>query len=228
MADQHVCVDCGQTFDPPGGRGRPPSRCESCREGRGPKSGACAHCGSEIKPVKGRGRGRPNAYCSVDCRRQAQWERARVRGHGEETPDDVDSIIDIRRAQKSEPREPSAAAIGDVKPPWGLTEGAERVWMDLAPDLVRKKILTAADVHLFSVYCEAAAMYKECRDLLGDRYIGKGAAGGDIVSPYFQAMVKCQQQMVQIGARMGLTPADRARLASADEPDASGLDELIS
>ena len=127
------------------------------------------------------------------------------------------------------PGEPTPDDEVAVSPPWELTEGAQAVWDEIAPDLIAKGVLTAWDVHIFTVYCESASMYRECRMLLDHSYIGRGTGGGDIVSPYFQAMTKCQQSMVQIGSKFGLTSADRANLNTGEsKDDSSGLDELIS
>jgi phage terminase small subunit len=62
--------------------------------------------------------------------------------------------------------EPLPAETG-VTPPAPLTAGAEKVWNRLAPDLIDKGCLTSWDTDLFTVFCESAATYHDCRERMG-------------------------------------------------------------
>jgi P27 family predicted phage terminase small subunit len=99
-----------------------------------------------------------------------------------------------------------------------MSDGARAIWNELAPDLMDKGCLTPWDTHTFVVFCEAQAMYYECRKLLYatkskfGKYVEAGAAGGVIKSPYHQMMRDCAETIAKFSSRFGLTPGDRANL----------------
>jgi phage terminase small subunit len=49
-----------------------------------------------------------------------------------------------------------------IPPTVPLSLGAQKVWDELAPDLIAKRVLTAWDTQMFAVFCDAAATYNEC------------------------------------------------------------------
>jgi P27 family predicted phage terminase small subunit len=112
----------------------------------------------------------------------------------------------------------------EIVPSVPLSEGAQKVWDRLAPDLVAKRVLTAWDVDLFTVFCDAVAAYSECRELMGTAYVVEGSVKGTLVkSAYFRIMRDCVETMIRVGGRFGLTPADRAGIdVSGDKPPMSG------
>lgn len=100
-----------------------------------------------------------------------------------------------------------------VAVPEGISDGARKVWDELAEDLEDKGCLTPWDVYLFEAFCEAVSTYRENRDLLRKHgYTERGAAGGVIKSPYHQIMRDCLESMAKIGSRFGFTPGDRANM----------------
>jgi phage terminase small subunit len=74
----------------------------------------------------------------------------------------------------------------DITPP-GLSTVARQVWDRLAPDLIDKGCLTAWDVDLFSVYCEAVATYYDARQKMGTDYIVQGSTKNKVPSPYHRS-----------------------------------------
>lgn len=127
-------------------------------------------------------------------------------------------------------RDEPTPAEASLQPPSELSDAARAVWNRLAPDMIDKKVLTAWDLDQLVIFCDAVAVYHECKNLMGSNYTERGAAGGIIKSPFWQIMRDCQSMMTQIGARYGLTPADRARLAVGDsDPDEDvGAERLLS
>jgi P27 family predicted phage terminase small subunit len=126
-------------------------------------------------------------------------------------------LVDGTRECRINRNEPTPSG-GEIVAPEGMTEDAKKVWDELAPDLEAKGVLTPWDVYALEAYCEAVAQLRECRTLLQKKsvygkYVDKGAAGGVIKSPYHQMMNDCIERMNKIGARFGLTPADRSRLS---------------
>jgi P27 family predicted phage terminase small subunit len=97
-----------------------------------------------------------------------------------------------------------------ITPPSPLSDGAQAIWDRLAPDLIDKGVLTAWDVDAFTVYCDAAALYYECRALMGTAYSVQGSVKNFVVNPHYRIMRDCSETMARIGARFGLTPSDRA------------------
>lgn len=118
------------------------------------------------------------------------------------------------RVNRNEPQ-PSKTI---VEPTQELTEYAQDAWNRVAPDLIAKRVLTPWDAQAFTAYCVAAATFREASEHLKVYGLtARGAAGGEIKSPYWQIMRDSIDAMVKLGGRFGLTPSDRAQL-SLDEP----------
>jgi P27 family predicted phage terminase small subunit len=92
-----------------------------------------------------------------------------------------------------------------------LSEGAQKVWDRLAPDLIDRGVLSAWDCDAFSIYCDAAATYYECRAAIGNAYTQKGSVKDtEVKSPLWRIILDCIDVMAKIGGKFGLTPSDRA------------------
>jgi P27 family predicted phage terminase small subunit len=118
------------------------------------------------------------------------------------------------RENKQEPI-PSA---GLVAPPFKLNKRAQEVWNRLAPDLIRKKVLTPWDVDLFAEFCEAVVILRAKRRHSRSRPVPGQSSP---MSEYRTAV----GIVTTIGSRYGLTPADRAKLTvgGGDEQDGDDL-----
>jgi P27 family predicted phage terminase small subunit len=116
-----------------------------------------------------------------------------------------------------------------VRPPIALSSGAREVWDRLAPDLIDKRVLTAWDIDLFMVFCEATARFYECSRQLDAELVTTGSAKSPIKSPYWQILRDCEAMMSRVGGRFGLTPADRSSLAVRAQQDPKlGGERLIN
>lgn len=126
--------------------------------------------------------------------------------------------------------EPTPSESEDLTPPVELSVGAEEVWNRLVPDMASKRVLTPWDLDQFVVFCEAVAMFHDCRLMMGSNYVSTSDRGGQSKSAYWQIMRDCQSMMTQIGSRYGLTPGDRASLSisSDDAGNDSGAERLLS
>jgi phage terminase small subunit len=72
---------------------------------------------------------------------------------------------------------------------------------------------------MFSVFCDAVATYQECQRLMGRDYLVKGSVPDTLVkSPYLRIMRDCSDTIVRFGGRFGLTPSDRAGIATSGQP----------
>jgi P27 family predicted phage terminase small subunit len=118
---------------------------------------------------------------------------------------------------------------GTVKAPETLSDAAKPVWDHYAPDLIDKGCLTPWDVDTFAVYCEAVAIYRDCRIKLGNQYTDRGAAGGVIKSPYWQIMRDCAETIKKYSASFGFTPGDRAdlRVDVENEGPTGGAERIL-
>lgn len=131
------------------------------------------------------------------------------------------------RINRNEPK-PGEAPIA---PTQELTEYAQEAWDRIAPDLTAKKVLTSWDCQAFTAYCVAAGTFREASEhLRAYGLTGRGAAGGEIKSPYWQIMRDSIDAMVKLGGRFGLTPSDRAQLSigGGDGDKSQGAERLLS
>ena len=102
---------------------------------------------------------------------------------------------------------------GVIVPPGELPEDAMEVWRRKAPNLIAMRVLTVCDVDAFAAYCRAVALFNRA----AEQVEREGASTerpyrGQVASPAFRAMVAAEKMMTSIGARFGMTPADRASL----------------
>ena len=102
---------------------------------------------------------------------------------------------------------------GVIVPPAELPPDAMEVWRRKAPDLIARRVLSTWDVDAFAAYCRAVALFNRA----ADQVEREGASTerpykGQVASPAFRAMVAAEKMMTSIGARFGMTPADRASL----------------
>ena len=122
-------------------------------------------------------------------------------------------------------------AESTIVPPVQLSEDAQAVWDRLAPDLIDKGCLTSWDVDMFTIYCDAAATYHECRRAMGSEYTTKGSVRDTTVkSPLWRIMKDSADTMRTIGAKFGLTPSDRAGIDVAEQtpPSKHGPERILS
>jgi P27 family predicted phage terminase small subunit len=126
--------------------------------------------------------------------------------------------------------------MGDVVAPAWLSEAALAVWGRLAPDLVRRGVLTPWDVDAFANFC---ALVEVNRAALVDldangatvTTIDRTLADGTTVyrlqrNPSWQVARESAQLLVSIGGRFGLSPSDRAQLHV--EPTGAAESDLLS
>ncbi len=108
-------------------------------------------------------------------------------------------------------------------PPVKLEPAAQAVWDRLAPDLIAKRVLTAWDVDSFSVYCRCVVLFNRAvAEVESEGAATERRYKGLVPSPAFRAMVAMQKTVSALGAKFGLSPADRATLRIDDSGPRSG------
>lgn len=105
-----------------------------------------------------------------------------------------------------------------------MSVAAREVWDEMAPELIRLKLLTIVDVKQFAEYCEATIIAQTARVLIYRMMTGEIQLKAGAANP-FNSYARAVQTMMMLASRFGLTPADRARLTV--DRDIS-TDDLIS
>lgn len=113
---------------------------------------------------------------------------------------------------------PAAPGVDLTKPPRGIGRGPAAVWRRLAPDLVDKGMLTPWDVDLFGAYCDAVANYEAVRRQLRESGVTTPGSvpGTSVKHPLWRVQADCLATMLRIGAKFGMSPADRADVKPFD------------
>ena len=109
-----------------------------------------------------------------------------------------------------------------IEPPFKLTKQAQDVWDRLAPDRIKKGVLTPWDVDAFAEFCEAVVI------LRGKRRGAKARPEPGAPSPMSE--YKTAVSIVStFGSRFGWTPSDRAKLTMPEaESRGKGAERLLS
>jgi P27 family predicted phage terminase small subunit len=131
------------------------------------------------------------------------------------------------RINRNEPRPAESA----VKPTQELAPYAQAAWDRTTPDLITKGVLTSWDAELFTGYCVMVGAFRQASEQLRlHGLVVEGAAGGEVKSPYWQIARDSLDAMARLGARFGLSPADRAGLSigGADSADGSGPERFLT
>jgi P27 family predicted phage terminase small subunit len=112
---------------------------------------------------------------------------------------------------------------GAPKPPSDLTGEAFAEWCRIVPELDGAGLLSPVDRGYLVAYCEAWATFCDAREDIAKRGTLIPGRGGDMVrSPAAVVMKDSMDAMLKFGAKFGLSPADRSRLAKVpveDEPE---------
>lgn len=111
---------------------------------------------------------------------------------------------------------------GAPVPPADLKGEAFAEWARIVPELEKVGILCTIDRAYLVAYVEAWSAFCEARESLhteGATIMGRD--GGKVRNPAAVVMKDSLDMMLKFGAKFGLSPADRARLAKAPEPEGS-------
>lgn len=146
------------------------------------------------------------------------------------TPTQV-AILHGYRKDRINTAEPKPAEV-EIKPPAWLDTSSRAVWRHLAPDLIRKGVLTGWDVEAFACWCDAVTRRRRAAVALRDDgeviempvFNKNGEQTGFRVgkNPWTLVLNEADAQVQRIGARFGLTPSDRADLSIGEaerDPD---------
>ncbi len=127
------------------------------------------------------------------------------------------------RVNRNEPKPPPADGAA---PDW-LSPAAARVWDEVAPSMVAMGVLTVWDLPLFAELCEALALARHAHQRAVLEQTGQLAVASGAASPTTQ-WAKIVGLVAAIGGRFGMTPADRAQLATRDPGQHDPTEDLLS
>jgi P27 family predicted phage terminase small subunit len=123
--------------------------------------------------------------------------------------------------------EPKPADVKVVCPDW-VADWGQRLWRQLAPDLVDKQVLTFWDVPLFASGCDWWALYREATQDVWKRGTLVKGSRGQVKNPNVEVARAAFESAVKIFARFGLTPSDRAQLRLSPKGRSASADRLLS
>jgi P27 family predicted phage terminase small subunit len=109
--------------------------------------------------------------------------------------------------------------VGDLSltPPANMSKRAKIVFKELAramPPGVFKK----TDKHLLVAYCEQVASHEEAvKKIERDGSVVNGSQGQLVVSPWVRIRNEAAGKIVTLGARLGLSPTDRANVNAPEQ-----------
>jgi P27 family predicted phage terminase small subunit len=139
----------------------------------------------------------------------------------------LEGDIHKERWPKHEPQPPD----GKTTMPSFLNQHARNEWQRLAPRLYRLGLLNPNYRSAFADYCQSWGMLVDVENKLkelnrksidagGDAsnaYLLKTQAGNVIISPLLSIRHRLQEQVSQLGAKFGLSPADQSGINIAPE-----------
>ena len=112
------------------------------------------------------------------------------------------------RINTSEP----VPAKGAVVPPFEMSEVGQQVWDRLAPDRIKRGVLTAWDADAFALFCETVAVAQSKIAPAHQPWEPKPGTASPL------SELKSAIAMVSsLGSRFGWTPADRSKLVTEGE-----------
>lgn len=97
-------------------------------------------------------------------------------------------------------------------PPAILDKDAKRIWREIVPDLVQRRILTAADMPQLRAFCMAIGKVEKLERIIQGM--------GDNFDPQlYRAQDKAMTTARQIGDQYGLAPTSRSKPSIRDSED---------
>lgn len=123
------------------------------------------------------------------------------------------------RVNRSEPMPDDLPVV----PPVTMSAEVRAIWDRLAPDRIRKRVLTAWDVDAFALFCQALHIaHGNGRAAEGSYELLPGAPSPLTEFKNSVAIV------AQLGSRFGWTPSDRAKLVMEGQDDKSDDSDLLT
>ncbi len=120
-----------------------------------------------------------------------------------------------RRPKADAPSIPLATA---PQPPDWLSDRGKQVWREIAPDLVARNVLTAADQPALGLLCQSwDDFHQHSAEIQNSGHSGFTDKGYEYTRPAVQLKAKAMDLIIRLSQRFGLTPMDRVGLGGAEK-----------
>ena len=128
--------------------------------------------------------------------------------------------------------EPKPEALREAKPPHWLKGRARRAWIDLAPLLIKLKVLTEADRMALGMLCDVYGEYLDARDVVrhkGMTYETRTTMGGLKIQTRPEVFIAADawRRTAAMMQQFGLTPASRSKVSATDEADEDPIEAFL-
>ncbi|HEY0839775.1 MAG TPA: phage terminase small subunit P27 family [Vulgatibacter sp.] len=128
----------------------------------------------------------------------------------------IDGTARPDRANRREPK----PKVAEPLCPTHLDEIAKSKWRELAPQLVRLGVLTRIDGDALAIYCQAYSRWAAAEDDVKANGITYTTANGMVrQNPAVGISSAATVTMATYGGKLGLNPADRAKLHGSGEDE---------
>lgn len=114
------------------------------------------------------------------------------------------------RKEREERLRPAADA---VRAPSWLSKEAKKIWRRAVKALSPLELLTNADVDQLALFCDAAARYAECSQILSEEGVIIEGPRGPMKHPAVSAQAQYASIVARLGGKFGLDPSGRASIA---------------
>ncbi len=124
--------------------------------------------------------------------------------------------------------EPTPRMGAPSMPRW-LSKDARREWRYIVRELQAMGLLAKPDRALLAAYCECVAEYVACmKDVQEHGLYYETEKGYQGPRPALSHSVKMVEKLMQLSARFGLSPSDRAKLAAPQVHEADPFAEFLA
>ena len=109
-----------------------------------------------------------------------------------------------------------------TKAPSWLSKEAKAEWRRVVPVLVKRRILTDADLGCLEAYCTAIGQIRQCQAVLSNPATAtfvQSEQSAPRAHPAYRLMHGAMTQARQLAAELGLTPVSRSRPSIAEGED---------
>ena len=130
-----------------------------------------------------------------------------------------------RPLNDNEPMPPN----GQLTCPHFLTGAARREWYRLRPILERMGTLKPVDQNILAAYCQAYGRYVDAEKVLKEKGpLYRTKSDNVITSPMLWVSNKAVEQMLKLGAELGIGAATRSRIQVEKDPIQDELEQILS
>ena len=109
--------------------------------------------------------------------------------------------------------EPDFGEVTDIDCPEWITGFGRDLWLTLAPQLCKQRILQGTDIQNLEIYCNAYDQFRMAQEEIKRHGVTVlGAQGGTVKNPAATALKEAVSMMATYGGMLGLDPSSRQRL----------------